>query len=278
MGVDIADRDGQRPIVIKRKRVVAPDGHHGGHWKVAFADFATAMMAFFLMLWLLGMTTDDQRAGLADYFTPTVSVLRTPAGGDGLLGDGSPGVETRMGGSEGDAVRKPLDTPDADATDRRLTMTRGALAAIEGALHAAAQTDDPEVRRAVRQMITRITDQGLTVELYDLEDSPLFLNGGTEASEVLMQLSTMLADAFGDVLNSVAIDAHVRAHAVVERDARVWDLSTARALAMRELLVDRGLDERRLKRLTGHGDRIAAEGNPIAVRNNRIVLTLQRQG
>ena len=74
-----------RPIIIKRKKIVASDGHHGGAWKVAYADFVTAMMAFFLLMWLLNATTESQRKGIADYFSPTVPISPISGGGDGVL-------------------------------------------------------------------------------------------------------------------------------------------------------------------------------------------------
>ena len=77
------------PIIIKRKKVSGGDGHHGGAWKVAYADFVTAMMAFFLLMWLLNATTEKQRKGLADYFSPTVAISRVSGGGDGSLGGDS---------------------------------------------------------------------------------------------------------------------------------------------------------------------------------------------
>ena len=81
----MAANEEQRPIIIKRKKVSGGGGHHGGAWKVAYADFVTAMMAFFLLMWLLNATTEDQRKGLADYFTPSIPISRTSAGGAGML-------------------------------------------------------------------------------------------------------------------------------------------------------------------------------------------------
>src|SRR6056297_3207950 len=77
------------PIIIKRKKVTAGDGHHGGAWKVAYADFVSAMMAFFLLMWLLNATTEKQRKGLADHFSPTIPINRASGGGDGALGGDS---------------------------------------------------------------------------------------------------------------------------------------------------------------------------------------------
>ena len=75
-----------RPLIVKRKKVIAGGGHHGGAWKVAYADFVTAMMAFFLLMWLLNATTEKQRKGIADYFTPTIAIARVSGGGSGAFG------------------------------------------------------------------------------------------------------------------------------------------------------------------------------------------------
>ena len=79
-------RSNAAPVIIKRKKIVSGGGHHGGAWKVAYADFVTAMMAFFLLMWLLGATTEKQRKGIADYFSPTVPVNRVSGGGSGAFG------------------------------------------------------------------------------------------------------------------------------------------------------------------------------------------------
>jgi len=77
------------PIIIKKKKVSGGDGHHGGAWKVAYADFVTAMMAFFMLMWLLNATTEKQRKGIADYFAPTIAISRVSGGGEGLFGGDS---------------------------------------------------------------------------------------------------------------------------------------------------------------------------------------------
>ena len=77
------------PVIIKRKKVVKGGGHHGGAWKVAYADFVTAMMAFFMLMWLLNATTEQQRKGLADYFSPTIPIVRISGGGNGAFGGDS---------------------------------------------------------------------------------------------------------------------------------------------------------------------------------------------
>jgi len=106
------------PIIIKRKKVVGGGGHHGGAWKVAYADFVTAMMAFFLLMWLLNATTEQQRKGLADYFSPTIPVNRISGGGEGLFGGTSlMSDDTMVQDGTGQAGGIPLDTAMAGSEE-----------------------------------------------------------------------------------------------------------------------------------------------------------------
>ena len=103
--------DDARPIIIKKVKKGGGDGHHGGAWKVAYADFVTAMMAFFLLMWLLNATSEDQRKGLADYFDPSIPVSRTSAGGAGMLGGDTMFVPPEAAGSRDDGIRaQPTET------------------------------------------------------------------------------------------------------------------------------------------------------------------------
>ena len=107
--------DQTRPIIIKRKKVSGGDGHHGGAWKVAYADFVTAMMAFFLLMWLLNATSEDQRKGLADFFDPSLPISRNSAGGAGMLAGDTVFTEEDAAGSRKEGVRpKPTHAPPGE--------------------------------------------------------------------------------------------------------------------------------------------------------------------
>ena len=95
----MAGQGNAAPVIIKRKKIVQGGGHHGGAWKVAYADFVTAMMAFFLLMWLLNATTEKQRKGIADYFNPTIPVNRVSGGGDGAFGGDSTAVAAAIDGT-----------------------------------------------------------------------------------------------------------------------------------------------------------------------------------
>jgi chemotaxis protein MotB len=112
----MAAPDEKRPIIIKRKKVISGGGHHGGAWKVAYADFVTAMMAFFLLMWLLNATSEKQRKGLADYFNPTLPISRTSAGGASMLaGEQLFARDSRAGSQSDGAQPKPNHRKDGPA-------------------------------------------------------------------------------------------------------------------------------------------------------------------
>lgn len=267
----MSGRNDARPIVIKRKKVVAGGGHHGGAWKVAYADFVTAMMAFFLMLWLLGSTTDDQRKGLADYFSPAIPMQRASAGGVDMFGGAGlgPGQIVHDSDALGTALR---DSPRSGEEEAVLPS----LEEVEAELLARG-ADDPSVAMALRHVVTRVTDEGLVVEMSDLEESPLFEPDTATPMPVLLILAEVLADVFAMVANPVAIEAHSRAYAMVAREPLVWELTASRAQNLRMLLVEQGFATERTHRVTGHADRRRVARNPLSVRNNRLEVILLRQ-
>ncbi|MFD0859955.1 flagellar motor protein MotB [Roseovarius aquimarinus] len=269
------------PVIIKRKKIVAGGGHHGGAWKVAYADFVTAMMAFFLLMWLLNATTEKQRKGLADYFSPVVPISRVSSGGDGHFGGDSVMSEDTL-------VSDGLGASSLRATESR--MARGVTGTeadtaleelqrrIESAL--AGSSGDSRIPAGLkRHILTRVTDEGLVVELFDLAGAPLFIESSAEPTAILVALATLLVDVGAMVTNPVAAEAHMRAAPVVLRENPVWEVSTERAQAMRALLKSAGLPPERVARVTSHADRDPAVRDPMAVRNNRIeVIFLRRPG
>lgn len=255
------------PIIIKRKRVVAGGGHHGGAWKVAYADFVTAMMAFFLMMWLLGATTETQRRGLADYFNPTITVQHMSAGGGGMMGGNDMTPHNQI---DPDHIQP---APEAEAGTRSDTEIFNEvveqLAGLGG--------ESALMAQALRHVVTRITDEGLAIELFDLPGAPLFAPETDTPQPVLALLAGMLAQVLDLAANPLAIAGHVRSYSVVQVVDPRWPLSTGRAGRMRALLESHGLEPARIARLTGHADRRPTVSNPMAERNNRLEIVLLRR-
>ncbi|MCD1625019.1 chemotaxis protein MotB [Seohaeicola saemankumensis] len=262
------------PVIIKRKKVIEGGGHHGGAWKVAYADFVTAMMAFFMLMWLLNATTEKQRKGLADYFAPTVAISRVSGGSDGAFGGDSifsEEVLPRMG--TGATSLRPTESDKARGESADDGVRKDALEKINQALFDRAGLSAIQ-SAALAHVTTRLSDEGLVVELFDLPDAVLFNLRTDEPTPLLEELAFMVQQAFALVVNPLAIEGHVHSFPVVLRDRPVWGLSTARANRMRELLARQGFEEERIVRVVGHADRKLAEANPLATRNNRLELIL----
>ncbi|MDH2326766.1 flagellar motor protein MotB [Cereibacter sp. SYSU M97828] len=268
-----------RPIIIKRKKVIAGGGHHGGAWKVAYADFVTAMMAFFMLMWLLNATTEKQRKGLADYFSPTIPVNRISGGGADVFGGDSVFSEDTMAQSGAGASRvMPTEVEQARGDAGRGDTGSGEQerAALEDMLRARGG-ESMTMESALRHVVTKVTDEGLVIEIFDLEDVPLFHVDTAEPRPVLRDVARLLAETLPITTNDLAVSGHVRAYPMMMIRNPVWDLSAARAQAMRQVLDASGLDPARMKRVTGHADRRPVTANPMAIRNNRIEVILLRR-
>ncbi|GGE38418.1 chemotaxis MotB protein [Primorskyibacter flagellatus] len=262
------------PIIIKRKKVVAGGGHHGGAWKVAYADFVTAMMAFFLLMWLLNATTEKQRKGIADFFSPTIPVNRISGGGEGAFGGESVFTEQTL-------ARNGIGATALQASDERRSRGQGGTGAqeqqekVEEMLRGL--TGESEVApEMTKHIITRVTDEGLVIEIFDRPGAPLFQDDSDRPTPLLKAIAAMLVRVTAIVSNPVAVEAHVASRPVVVATNPVWGLSSARADAARKLLDDSGMAAGRVIRVTGHADREPAARNPMAPRNNRIELILVR--
>ncbi len=224
------------PIIIKKVKKVSGDSHHGGAWKVAYADFVGGDSVF----------TEETLAHTGHGGLP-----RHP----GQSGDG-----TTPRGSGADA---------ADATEAAF------LEQIEEMLSGRAG-ESMIGDKAMRHIVTQVTDEGLVIELFDLAGEPLFEDGTAVPMPVLAELAAMMTRVFGLVSNDLALGGHVRTQPIVVAENHDWELSAERAAMMRKLLETEGFSPARIQRVTGYADRDPAARNPMSVRNNRIELILLR--
>jgi chemotaxis protein MotB len=268
-----------RPI-IKRKKIVKGDGHHGGAWKVAYADFVTAMMAFFMLMWLLGATTEKQRKGIADYFNPTIPINRISGGGAGAFGGDSVFSEETMAQS-GTGAGQTRPTVERQASGSLLGQDGGqdggeasdsALAAVAEAL--LGYSGESMFRELLqRHIVTRISDEGLVIELFDTDTAPLFRADGTPGQE-LRALLPAIVSALALVENPLAIDSHVAVRPEAQPSA--WERSLARGSGIQRLLEELGFPPGRIARLTGRADRDPVTTDAASTRNNRVEIIVLR--
>ena len=267
-----------RPIIVKKITVVE-GGHHGGAWKVAYADFVTAMMAFFLLLWLLGATSEKQRKGLADYFTPTlVKLKQESAGSNGMLGGSSitdaDNYPNRAGQTGNKALTIPLDTTGgAKEGAERARRVQAMQQRLEKKLE-----QNQRIARLARQVRMVDTAQGIRIDLVDDADFSMFQLGTT----VLTGDAAELLKVLGQVVNGEPGELTIRGHTDAlpwkgGLGANNWSLSAGRAEATRQALLRDGIAEDRFRRIEGVADREPlVQNNPQDPRNRRISILLLR--
>jgi chemotaxis protein MotB len=278
----MAGQSNAAPVIIKRKKIIKGGGHHGGAWKVAYADFVTAMMAFFMLMWLLNATTEKQRKGIADYFNPTIAIARESGGGTDVLNGNSTNVEqTLTSDGTGAAQQEPAEKNKANGADVN-SDENGALAeqammtSVEQVLKAHGG-ESMTMERLLRHVVTRVTDEGLVIEIFDLPDAPLFEADTAEPRGETRKVAALIAEVLALAQNDIAVNGHVRTYPITIKDNPGWDLSAARAQSMRTLLEAAGVPTDRVARISGHSNRAPVTADPAAVRNNRIEIVLLRR-
>jgi chemotaxis protein MotB len=281
MGVWMAGQSNAAPVIIKRKKIIQSGGHHGGAWKVAYADFVTAMMAFFMLMWLLNATTEKQRKGIADYFNPTIPVNRISGGGNGSFGGESIFSEQTLtkngtGASNVHPTAESQARGDSGTVEGHGIAEAQTVAAVEQAL-AGRSGESMTMERLMRHVVTRVTDEGLVIEVFDLPDVPLFGENSAEPAGATRKIAALLAEILMLTENQLAVDGHVRTYPITVKDNPSWDLSAARAQSMRALLEAAGVPTERIARISGHANRKPATADPAVVRNNRLEIILLRR-
>ena len=276
---------GQRnaPVIIKRRKIVVEGGHHGGAWKVAYADFVTAMMAFFMLMWLLGATTEKQRKGIADYFNPTVPVVRASGGGSGAFGGDSIFAENTLAqnGVGAGLDRATADRQASGANGIRQGDPKGDSAAVGGEFDKVqkalqGRSGESMVSELLRRhVVTRLSDEGLVIELFDDPADGLFTEDG-QPTALMATLIDYVVPVVDLVENEVAVQAHSRSIPEALRADPPWSRTMTRAEATRALLTDAGLSSHRIQRVAGFADRKPVTQNPMSPRNDRIEIVLLR--
>lgn len=241
--------DDKRPIIIKRKKKA--HGHHGGAWKIAFADFMTAMMALFLVLWILSMSNPEQRQIIAEYFrTPLVVAM---AGGN----KESASTSAIPGGGD-DPTKAEGEVRAIDILqESRSNVERETLEQLKRAIEEAIDLDEV-LRQMKDQILIDMIPEGLRIQLVDSEKRPMFEVGSTQVAPYMKKLLNMLGGILNKLPNSIQISGHTDSlvYANGEKGYSNWELSSDRANASRRELVSGGLDAQKLIRVSGMGDKV----------------------
>ena len=272
-----------QPIIIKKVKKAA-HAHHGGAWKIAYADFVTAMMAFFLLMWLISMTTQEQKNGLAEYFAPAAVTPANSGAGGMLFGtaldtSGNKPATPRVGakGSAEQEVKARTTSPD-----RAKDFDANRPAAGEQADHSAiaslrqALQKMPEIAELSRNIVIEPTKEGVNVSLVDEEGRAMFREGSVDPYERTRQVLDALAPTLRRLPNPLSITGHTAA--ARPGSARVvepWNLTVGRALAVREILSGAGIPSGNFASVVGRADTEPVfPDQPYLAANQRVTITL----
>ena len=287
-----------RPILIKKVKKVVAGGHHGGAWKVAYADFVTAMMAFFLLMWLINTTSPEQKRGIADYFAPA-SVSESTSGSGGILGGTAVGDDGAMAAGSQSMVeemapesRNPNDGTQTDAAKEmaREASTEALREAVlqreQAAFASAAQSlrqalqDMPELAELSKNILIDVTPEGLRIQLVDQEGRSMFENGSARPNPRAQLLLRAIAKVINQLPNRISITGHTSAVAGSSRasGAGDWTLSSERANASRLTLQGAGVNADRVYSVAGKaGSDPLYPDDPSLAGNRRIAIVLLRE-
>lgn len=261
-----------RPIIIRRRKKRVKK-HRGGSWKIALADFMTALMALFLVMWILSMSSENQRKSISEYFRTPLLVSMVGGESSGSSSSVIPGGGPDFTSSEGEQLRITMrqHTRPADIRRQFFDVRRS----VENAIQA-----DPILQTLQNQMRFDITREGLRIMMLDTEAKPMFEIGSARIASYMERLLKTLAPLLNEIPNAITISGHTDSlpYAGGELGYSNWELSADRAHTTRKVLLEAGFDSERLLMVMGTADRIPLEGTaPDDPRNRRITLVVHTE-
>jgi chemotaxis protein MotB len=249
-------------IVIRKRRKKSHAAHHGGSWKVAYADFVTAMMAFFLLLWLLSMIAPEKRIAVSQYFSEH-SLFKTESSqssGTSIL-DKSTGVLD---------IEKPKPKGPLQGKGEKKTTPQELAKMMKMAI-------EDKLQALKNQVLIDTTMEGLRIQIVDNEGSEIFLSGSDEPTEKAVRIIRLVSDNIREQPNRIVIEGHTDAAPFKSSQKTNWELATSRASAARRELENNGIDPGRIARVVGYADQeLLVPENPTDPRNRRISIILLR--
>jgi len=268
-----------QPIIIKR---VKKGGHsaHGGAWKIAYADFVTAMMAFFLLMWLLGSTSEGDKKGISDYFQSPLKVAMQGGAGAGASNSIITGGGNDLTQVTGQAKRSDGDEKKAAKSAKEQTKAERAkkdakqLAALSAKI-ASVISNSEKLAEFSSQIKLQITPDGLQIQIVDDQKRPMFDSGSAVVKPYMRDILREIGIALLDVDNKISLDGHTdrQNYGNAARGYSNWELSADRANSSRRELMAAGMPESKLARVVGMASSVPLEPkDPLAPSNRRITI------
>ncbi len=283
----MASNDAKSTVIVRRVKKVQGGGHHGGAWKVAYADFVTAMMAFFMVMWLVGALTTKQREAVSDYFkNPSPLVGTSPAPAPGMNGPGGASNSMIKLGGTMELPRAPgsefAQKAAAEQTaEERRAQEKQRLEALKQELEEAISKSQA-LEPFKDQLLLDITPEGLRIQIVDKQNRPMFDMGSARLMPYTQQILGELSRFINQVPNHISISGHTDITAYsTQIGYSNWELSADRANAARRALLEGGMDEAKVSRVIGLASSVLFDKtnpqNPINRRISIVVMTKEAE-
>lgn len=279
--------DDKKPIVIKRvKKVVG--GHHGGAWKIAYADFVTAMMAFFLLMWLLGSTTKGDLLGISEYFKTPLKVALMGGSGSGDSSSIIKGGGQDLTRSEGQVKKGDLPTEKkivnlkaAQQEFLRLEKQKelDRLKDLKSNIEKAIESND-KLKKFKNQILLDLTSEGLRIQIVDEKNRPMFSSGSAKLEPYTKEILHEIGEMLNQVPNKISLSGHTDAQAYAGggKGYSNWDLSADRANASRRELIAGGMKDDKVIRVVGLASAVLFDKqDPLNPVNRRISIIVMNK-
>lgn len=274
----MADDLSQRPIVIKRIKKVA-GGHHGGAWKIAYADFVTAMMAFFLLMWLLGSSTKSQLEGISEYFKTPLKVAMTGGSSIGETSSILKGGGTDLTRQHGE-VKKGEIKDDIQA--KKIIKERIERIKLEGLKKKIEEAveNNPTLKKFANQLLLDITSDGLRIQIVDEQNRPMFALGKADLQPYTKTILREIGKMLNDVENKISLSGHTdgKPFPTGDKGYSNWELSADRANASRRELIIGGMDTNKVLQVIGLSSAVLFDKeDPVNPINRRISIVVMNE-
>ena len=275
--------DTQQPIVVKRIKK-GGGGAHGGAWKIAYADFVTAMMAFFLLMWLLGSTAQGDLAGIAEYFQTPLKVAMAGGSGSGdsssiLKGGGQDLTRTAGQVKRGDVQATKKNVNLQALTQEYEKAEAEKLSGLKAQLEALIDSN-PALKQFKDQLLLDITSEGLRIQIVDQKNRPMFDSSSAEVKPTTREILREIGKSLNTVDKKISLSGHTDATPFAGGDKGYgnWELSTARANASRRELIAGGLSEDKVMRVVGLASAVPFDkSDPFSPLNRRISIIVMNK-
>jgi len=276
--------DRSSPIIIIKRRKKIYAAHHGGSWKVAYADFVTALMAFFLLLWLITMVSPEKRLALSEYFKNFNIFKEMTGSGQSFMAQSAKVLDKQGMGAQMSA--KGLNKDGAGAAKDSQGQVRGSMGlsvvksdklgiSSEDLVKKLKTAIEEKLKFVKNQIFVDVVEGGVRIQIVDMEGSPMFKLGSADPTVKAKQILAIVAENIRDVPNRVAIEGHTDSAPFRGGQITNWELSTSRSSAARRELEDNGIEPSRIARVVGYADQeLYVKEDPRDPRNRRISMIL----